>query len=87
MSLFVWGGCAMASAVIALFFWRFFRDTGDRLFAMFSLAFWALASHWAALASLTPGEETRHYFYVLRLIAFLLILTAVIDKNRKHSPD
>ena len=84
MNLFLWGGCAMASAVIALFFWRFFRDTRDRLFAMFSLAFWTLTAHWAALASLTPGEETRHYFYVLRLIAFLLILVAVIDKNRKQ---
>jgi heme A synthase len=86
MTLFVWGGCAVASAVAALFFWRFFRDTRDRLFAMFSLAFFTLGAHWAALASLAPGEETRHYFYVLRLIAFLLILAAVIDKNRNRSP-
>jgi len=86
MTLFLWGGCAMACAVIALFFWRFFRDTRDRLFAMFSLAFWSLALHWSALATLTPGEETRHYFYLLRLVAFLLILVAVIDKNRNQSP-
>lgn len=82
MTLFLWGGCAMASTVIALYFWRFYRDTRDRLFAMFSLAFLTLAGHWAALATLSPGEETRHYFYVFRLIAFLLILAAIIDKNR-----
>lgn len=85
MGLFLWGGCSMASTVVALFFWRFFRDTRDRLFVMFSLAFGALALHWAALALFTPLQETRVYFYMIRLVAFLLILVAVVDKNRKPS--
>jgi hypothetical protein len=26
--------------------------------------------------------EARHWFYVLRLIGFVLILAAIVDKNR-----
>ena len=37
---------------------------------------------WTALAIENPPRETQHYFYSLRLLAFLLILGAVIDKNR-----
>jgi hypothetical protein len=29
-----------------------------------------------------PESEARHFFYVLRLAAFLLIAFAIIDKNR-----
>jgi hypothetical protein len=82
MTLFLWGACAALSAVAGGFFWRFFREMHDRLFAMFALAFWAFALHWAGLSLLQPHDDTRHYMYVLRLIAFLLILAAVIDKNR-----
>jgi hypothetical protein len=31
---------------------------------------------------LHPADEARHWFYVLRLIGFVMILAAVIDKNR-----
>jgi hypothetical protein len=67
-----------------MFFWRFFSQTRDRLFAMFALAFWTLAMHWVCLAVVMPQDDTRHYFYVLRLAAFLLIVAAIIDKNRSH---
>lgn len=87
MREFLWGGCAMLSAVAALYFWKFFRTTGDRLFATFCLAFGSLALHWTALAWITPHDDTRHYFYVLRLIAFLLILFAVVEKNRKRGDE
>jgi hypothetical protein len=49
---------------------------------MFAFAFWTLSLHWIGLAVVMPHDETRPYFFVLRLIAFLLILVAVIDKNR-----
>jgi hypothetical protein len=71
----------MASATIAMFFWQFYRRTADRLLAMFSLGFATLALHWVGLAVVQPVEDTRHYFYVLRLIAFLLIIIGIVDKN------
>lgn len=85
MILFSWGACAVASSIAGLFFWKFFRATHDRLFAMFAMAFWSLSAHWVGLAIVNPAVETRHYFYLLRLLAFLLILAAIIDKNRSSA--
>lgn len=87
MSAFVWGACAMASAVIALYFWKFYRRAGDRLLMLFSLAFATLSLHWIGLGVVQPPEETRHYFYVVRLVAFLLIVVAIVDKNRAERRD
>jgi hypothetical protein len=75
------GALVMASAVAGLFFLRFWRETRDRLFAMFALAFWVLGVNWLGLA-LSEQPETRTFFYVLRLLAFVLILVAIVDKNR-----
>ena len=82
MALLLWGACAALSGAAGLFFWRFYLDARDRLFAMFAVAFWVLAAHWAALGIVNPANETRHYFYVLRLLAFLIIVAAIIDKDR-----
>lgn len=66
-----------------MFFFRFWKDTRDRLFFLFGLAFWVLAFHWYELA-VDATEETRPYFYAIRLLAFLLIIAAIIDKNRSR---
>jgi hypothetical protein len=29
-----------------------------------------------------PTAESRHYLYVLRLVALLLIIAGIVDKNR-----
>src|SRR5688572_7309961 len=80
---FLLGLVVMASVVAGLFFLRFWRKTRDRLFLIFALAFWILALNWALLALINPmGEEKRSLFYVLRLVAFILIIYAIIDKNR-----
>jgi hypothetical protein len=80
---FMMGAIAMASAVAALFFLRFWRDTGDRLFAIFSAAFLLLGITRVGLAvSNVPLEGQTHWYWV-RLAAFLLILLAIVDKNRR----
>ena len=76
------GAIMMASAAAGLFFLRFWRKTRDRLFLVFALAFWILALNRVPLLFVTE-DETRTYFYVVRLVAFLLILGAIVDKNRK----
>jgi hypothetical protein len=79
----IMGAIAMASAIAALFFLRFWRDTGDRLFAMFALAFLLLGFTRLGLA-LSPEELEGHtHWYWARLVAFLLILVAIVDKNRR----
>ena len=76
------GAIAMAYAVCALFFLRFWRQTGDRLFAVFALAFGLFALQRLALALVGPMDEARTGLYLVRLFGFLLILGAIIDKNR-----
>jgi hypothetical protein len=80
---FMLGAIVMASVVAGLFFLRFWRRTRDRLFLMFAAAFWLMAVNWAALA-FTQADEIRTAFYVVRLVAFVLILVAIIDKNRSR---
>ena len=60
-------------------------DTEDRFFALFGAAFWILALHWTALGVVGAVDETRHYFYAVRLLAFLVVLGAIADKNTPAS--
>ena len=80
---FLTGVGTMGFLVATVFFFRFWRDTKDRLFALFAIAFGALALNRALLALLAPGRESQPYLYLIRLGAFLLIAWAVIDKNRR----
>lgn len=76
-------GAIIAGYLVAsLFFLRFWRDTRDRLFAMFAGAFLVLALQRLALALTTQTSENVVYLYAVRLAAFLLILFAIVDKNR-----
>lgn len=86
VSLYLSGALAVAAWVAGLFFLRYWRLARDRFFLFFTAAFWIMAINWTALAAIAPTEETRHYFYVIRLFAFLLIIVAIVDKNR-HRPD
>ena len=84
MSNFLHGAAMLASATVALFFLRYWRSTGDRLFVMFSVAFSLLSAHWVVL-SVSPGLV--NHAHVLRFAAFALIALAVLDKNRQRSSD
>ena len=81
---FMLGAIAMACVVVASFFLRFWRKTGDRLFGLFALAFGVLGLNWVALA-FTRGDELRLMLYAVRLLAFVVILVAIIDKNRARA--
>jgi hypothetical protein len=79
---FVGGATMLADVVIALFFMRFWRQTSDRLFAIFSIAFLVFAFNRILLTFLNEENEGRTFLYGLRLCAFLLIIAGIIDKNR-----
>jgi hypothetical protein len=67
--------------VCALFFLRFWRRTQDELFVAFAFAFLLLALQQFLTVFMGLPEEERGWIYVLRLIAFLAIIAAIIRKN------
>jgi hypothetical protein len=81
---FLSGAVTLGFAVIGLFFLRFWRRTGDRLFVAFSVAFWLLGLNQALLVLPNVRDEERSWLYLLRLLAFALILLAVWQKNRRN---
>ena len=83
MRLFLLGACAMACTAIGLFFLRFWKRTFDRLFLIFAVAFWVLGLNRLGLAAVDAASDSRMYLYGVRLAAFVLILIAIADKNRR----
>lgn len=84
VSQLISGAILMGYLVAGLFFLRFWRDTRDRLFLIFAVAFVILGAQRLALVLTREMLETQTGLYVVRLFAFLLILGAIIDKNRSR---
>jgi hypothetical protein len=74
----------VAALVIAMFFFRYWRQTRDRLFLIFGAGFLTFAVSRLILAFLKEDDEGRVFVYTFRLLAFALILAAIIDKNRSR---
>ncbi len=81
---FLSGAVTMGFVVAGLFFLRFWRRTGERLFIAFALAFWLLGLGQALLSFADIPVEERSWLYLLRLAAFSLILVSVWSKNRRR---
>jgi hypothetical protein len=71
----------MGYAIAALYFLRFWRESRDPLFGWFAAAFALLACQRLLLVTLRESDV----LYVVRLAAFILILVAIAQKNRKRS--
>ncbi len=82
MKLMLLGVEVGLACVAALFFLRFWQRTRDRFLALFAASFAALAVNWFGLAVTDRTDESRTYFYWVRLGATVLILLAIWDKNR-----
>jgi hypothetical protein len=79
---FVFGLVAMAYFVAGLFFLRFWSRTRDRLFGWFCASFWTLAVQRIILAALGETAETPWYVFSIKVIAYAMILIAIVEKNR-----
>lgn len=75
------GASIMACAVIVIGFLRYYRQTRDRLFALFALSFVVFGVNRLLLTLIDPSNEVRPYVFALRLVAFVLIIVAIVDKN------
>ncbi|QRK11940.1 hypothetical protein JQX13_18920 [Archangium violaceum] len=83
MNEFISGMVAALCLVAGLFFLRFWRKTRDRFFGFFAAAFWLMALH-RLVMMLLKNSENEHVLgaYLIRLLSFVLILVAIVDKNR-----
>lgn len=78
-------------AASGLIFLKFYRSTGDKFFRYFAYACWMLAAERIALFFVsipfpsipTIDSESESWIYIIRLVAFMIILFAIYDKNRK----
>ena len=82
---FLSGAVAFGYAVCALFFLRFWRRTRDELFIAFGLAFMLLGIGQAVLGLANIPTEERGSLYLIRLLAFVIILFAIFRKNRANA--
>jgi len=78
---FLSGAVTMGALIASLFFLRFWRKTRDRFFLAFAVAFFLLAMNQALALWVGAADERAGYTYLLRVVAFVLILAAIIDKN------
>ena len=86
LAVFFSGMAMLGSWVGGIYFFRFWRKTRDRLFFMFGVAFWLMALERLVLAlAIDPWFEEYSFVYLIRLFAFLVIICAIVDKNRKNA--
>lgn len=80
---FLSGAITMGFMVAGLLFLRFWRRTREPLFASFAAAFWLLGLAQALLALTGIPDEERSWLYLVRLVAFAVILASVWRANRR----
>lgn len=85
MEIFLMGAVAMSCLVAALFFFRFYWETKDFLFLMFSISFLVESINRTALGAMRLHGEGDPGIYLIRLLSYLLILAGIISKNLKRS--
>lgn len=78
------GAIAVASLLAALFFLRFWRHSRDRFFLYFALSFALEGLNRIALGLLVHISEDNPLFYTVRVVAYGLIVAAILQKNRRR---
>lgn len=84
MTIFLLGAMVMACIVAALFFLRFWRASGDRLFFYFAASFLLEAVNRTAFALGDMASDGAPFYYGVRLVSYLLILWAILEKNLRR---
>jgi hypothetical protein len=76
------GAIALASLLASLFFFRFWRSTRDRFFLYFALSFLIEGLNRINAGLMMTMREDDPPYYLVRLLAYGLILLAIWEKNR-----
>ncbi len=83
---FLLGVIVTASLTAAAFFLKFWRRTRDPLFLAFAATFMIEGLNRLGFLFVERPNEGSPTIYVVRLIAFLLLVAAIIWKNRRREP-
>jgi hypothetical protein len=75
------GATGLGAFCIALFFVRFWRETRDPLHACFAASFALLGAQRFMLVVWNDPSEASPALYLPRLLAYVLIIVAVVGKN------
>ena len=79
---FLLGVIVTASLAASGFFLKFWRQTRDKLFLGFAAAFAIEGVNRVAFLFLDHPDEGNPLIYGVRLFSYLLILAAIVNKNR-----
>ena len=79
---FLLGVIVTGSVTAAAFFYRFWRQTDDKLFLAFAVAFFIESGNRLAFLWLDNPHEGTPAIYVVRLLSYLVILVGILNKNR-----
>ncbi|HWA89846.1 MAG TPA: DUF5985 family protein [Rhizomicrobium sp.] len=81
MATFLSGMITAGYLVAAVFFLRFWKRTGDALFAAFGASFVLFAISQSLSVSFDFLHDDKTAVFVLRLVGFGLLLAAIARKN------
>lgn len=82
MNALLVGGIATTSVIAAFLFLKFYWQTKDSFFLYFAAAFVLEGLNRVPKAFSSDAGEDKPEFYLVRLLAYALILVAIWQKNR-----
>ena len=82
MEQFLSGTIVMGFAVAGLLFLSYWRRTREPLFRTFAASFFLLAINYLWLATTAIPVEERSPLFLVRLLAFTLIIVGIAQSNR-----
>ena len=77
------GGIAVAAFAAGLFFLRYWRSSRDPFFLYLMASFWLQAINQVVVGVTRSWNEDAPAQYVVRILAYGLILVAIWSKNRR----
>ncbi|MBI1860907.1 MAG: hypothetical protein HYR96_08320 [Deltaproteobacteria bacterium] len=78
---FLAGGVFISALLCALYFLRFWKESADRFYLFFSVAFILFGLERLPVLFEWELSDSGGSVYIIRLLAFILILVAIADKN------
>lgn len=82
IKLMLLGAIAMVSLIISLLFIRFWTTTRDRFFLFFAAGFFIAGAGRVTMGLIPHVTDHSPLIYLTQLVAFLVIIYAIVDKNR-----
>jgi uncharacterized membrane protein HdeD (DUF308 family) len=84
MTDFAYGVIAAGYLIAGVFFLRFWSKTRESLLLIFACAFWLLAISQTLLGLLDLDREEQSWIYLIRLLAFSLIIVGIVSVNMRR---